>query len=85
MSTGSLTGCLVHEGATVEQLKSRAAFDMDCPKSEIKYVDIDDDTRGVSGCGQHMTYIQSCRREYGSEECTWVLNNGTVRAHEDSH
>jgi hypothetical protein len=67
-----LFACIEH--ATPEQLKTRASFDMDCPKSEIKYVDLDDKTRGVSGCGQHTTYVEVCSQDSGGQTCTWVLN-----------
>lgn len=58
-------------------LKTRASFDFDCPKSQIKTVTIDDRTRGVNGCGRRATYVQVCDRPSRLEEnCTWVLNSG---------
>src|SRR5947209_4258169 len=42
-------------GATVEQLRARAAFDLQCPEASIKLVELDDRTQGVTGCGQRAT------------------------------
>jgi len=63
--------------ATVAQLRKRAAFDMDCPESSLHTVQIDERTRGVSGCGQKLVYVESCDRvgQWGAKDnCTWVLN-----------
>jgi hypothetical protein len=67
----SLLGC----GATQEQLVRRAAFDLNCSESQISVVELDDRSRGVSGCGKKAVYLESCttqNRERSS--CTWVLN-----------
>jgi hypothetical protein len=73
--------------ATHTQLVDRASFDLDCPRSEIKTVTLDDRTRGVSGCGKQMTYVESCDRDnFGNKEnCTWVLNTDSkrLRKHDD--
>jgi hypothetical protein len=64
-------------GASPDQLRARAAFDMNCPGDRIQLVEIDDRTRGVTGCGQRATYVESCgwRDGYGGKhDCTWVLN-----------
>jgi hypothetical protein len=63
-----LVGC----AATEKQLRIRAAFDLDCSESELEVVEIDARTRGVRGCGQHVTYVESC-----APNCTWVLNTDT--------
>jgi hypothetical protein len=65
----SLLAC----GATEEQLRTRAAFDMKCPESELRITDIDDRTKGVRGCDQQGTYVESCAHE--RQDCTWVLNS----------
>ncbi len=68
--------------ATLDQLKSRASFDLDCPKSELRTTTIDDRTRGVSGCGQRVTYVESCDRvgNWGAKDnCTWVQNTDSRR------
>jgi len=68
--------------ASREALVSRASFDLRCPDSEVKVVEIDARTRGVEGCGRRLTYIESCEYYYGcytslfgcKNGCTWVLN-----------
>jgi hypothetical protein len=68
-------GC--NESATLEQLRARAAYDLDCPASKIRTTEIDERTRGVSGCGQRATYVEACDRvgQYGIRtDCTWVQN-----------
>jgi hypothetical protein len=64
-------------GATDEQLRARAAFDFKCSQGSIHIVEIDGRTRGVSGCGQQGTYVESCSGPPGAfnRDCTWVLNS----------
>ena len=73
-----IIGC----GATVSQLKARAAFDLGCPESEITIVDIDKRTKGVMGCGKKATYVENCDGPIGpfgaKSGCTWILNTDTV-------
>jgi hypothetical protein len=69
-------------GATEEQLRARAAFDLSCPKDQLSLVQLDDRTQGVTGCGQKATYVESCgmRDGYGGKhDCTWVLNTDSAR------
>lgn len=67
-----LVGCA---SATEQQLRDRAAFDFDCPESELELHEIDDRTMGVRGCGHRATYVEMCRYgEYGPYDCTWTLN-----------
>jgi hypothetical protein len=73
-----LAGC----NATTEQLQSRAAFDFQCDRSQLSIVQIDDQTRGVRGCGHQATYVERCNAPMGAmiRECTWVMNNTASRA-----
>lgn len=69
----SVAGC----GASKDQLRARAAFDLNCPSSQVEIVTLDDRTKGVTGCGQRATYVENCgwRDGYGGKhDCTWVLN-----------
>lgn len=70
-----LLGC----GATLPQLKKRAAFDLQCPEEQIQVVQIDKRTRGVQGCGKQGTYVESCKAcgSGGGQhcDCTWILNS----------
>jgi hypothetical protein len=87
--SSAVTGCgaAFAEGGEdddISALKKRAAFDFDCPKSQIKTVTIDDRTKGVSGCDHRATYVQTCARHYESfdSDCTWVMNNSNKRRDE---
>jgi hypothetical protein len=53
--------------ATESQLRTRAAFDMNCDAQALQIVKIDSRTRGVVGCGKRMTYVETTGR-------MWVLN-----------
>ena len=64
-----LCGC----GATEDQLRARAAFDLSCGQDQLTIVEIDNRTSGVRGCGQHATYVEQCAQ--GNANCTWVLNS----------
>jgi hypothetical protein len=71
---GAIVGCLAT--ASVEQLTKRAAFDFNCPGSNLRYNVIDDKTRGVVGCSKRGTYVETCDGPKGRTDtrCTWVLN-----------
>jgi len=75
----TLAALLACGGATEDQLKVRSAFDLNCPQEQITLTQIDVRTRGVSGCGQRATYVESCDAPRGSAgaTCTWVLNSNT--------
>ncbi|MFO0612640.1 MAG: hypothetical protein U0414_08640 [Polyangiaceae bacterium] len=73
---GGGVGC----GATAEQLRTRAAFDLQCTQTQLEVVELDSRTRGVRGCGQQATYIESCKACANGQpycDCTWVLNGDT--------
>jgi hypothetical protein len=67
-------------GASEEQLRARAAFDLKCTDAQLSVVEIDDRTRGVIGCGGRATYVESCSRygqSGGKTGCTWVMNGSS--------
>lgn len=74
-----LAALLACTGASEDQLRARSAFDLNCPDSQLKITDIDDKTKGVTGCGQRVTYVESCDgpADAMARECTWVLNSNT--------
>jgi hypothetical protein len=55
-----------------------AQFDLNCPREQLRYFQIDSGTWGVDGCGQRTKYVQICRQVgYGlftHDECRWVRN-----------
>ena len=67
-------------GATAQQLRARAAFDLKCSEKELQVVTIDEQTRGVRGCGQQATYVHVCRGPYEQSDCSWVLNGDSRSA-----
>ena len=74
------------EDEELATLKTRAAFDFQCSKRDIKTVTIDDDTKGVTGCGQRATYIHVCTRanpNWGGEDCKWILNSDARKRRSD--
>ncbi len=62
-----------HE-ANVKELFSRASFDLNCPREELRTVQIDARTRGMSGCGHRAAYVKTC----SDGDCTWVLNGDST-------
>lgn len=73
--------CIGCEDSSEEQLRARSAFDLQCPQKSIRIRYIDDRTAGVIGCGQRMTYVESCERPNSAldRECTWILNSDSHR------
>jgi hypothetical protein len=71
--TSTIAGCAY---ASVDQLRVRAAHDLDCPEGNLHTTQIDAQTLGVEGCGQRATYVETCdgRRDEFTTQCTWVLN-----------
>jgi hypothetical protein len=62
------SGC----GATVAQLKNRAAIDLDCQPSSLAIRSIDAATRNVNGCGKQAIYVEQFNH---SVRPTWLLNS----------
>ena len=69
-------------GATDDQLRTRAAFDLKCDAAAIQIIPIDDRTRGVRGCDQQGTYVESCDgpKQNAGTSCTWVLNTDSRKS-----
>ena len=62
-----------------DTLRTRASFDMQCPREQLHVTEIDGTTAGVEGCGQRGTYI------YNRPGDTWVLNSpGSNRPESDT-
>jgi hypothetical protein len=68
------SGC----GATLAQLQTRAALDLDCSPASITARNIDTETLVASGCGKQAIYIEHCVGNHHSH-CTWMLNS-TIKA-----
>jgi hypothetical protein len=74
-----VVGCVIACGATEEQLRTRAAFDMQCSEQDLRVVWLDERTAGVRGCGQQGTYVETCPN-LNKTDCTWVLNTDSQSA-----
>ena len=60
----TLAGCVNLDG----QLRTRAAFDLQCTESQLNVVKFDPWTRGVSGCGRKASYT------YSQPTGQWIMN-----------
>lgn len=61
----------------------RAPYDLNCPRNQLVYDQLDNSTMGVSGCGRRATYVRLCQdrvtKTWGNNididvECRWLLN-----------
>lgn len=62
-------------GASAEDLKTRAAFDLNCPVESLTVIRLDLRTRGVAGCNKRATYVCPLMANFGATCATWVMNN----------
>src|SRR5260221_13934136 len=64
-----------------EQLRTRAAFDMQCPAEQLQVVSLDQQIRGVTGCGRQRTYVAVCNGQPGNmmTTCNWVADSSAVQ------
>ena len=64
-----------------ERVTDKAAWDLECEKSELKVTKISETSYGVEGCGKRASYIMSqCSSGilsgYYASVCTAILNSG---------
>lgn len=70
LSISSIVAC--HSTARdSDMLISRATFELKCPRSQLRWTDLGEDTVGVEGCGARRTYLWVC-----SGTCRWIANGG---------
>jgi hypothetical protein len=60
-------------------LANKASFNLNCPKSQLRYHKLSERQYGVSGCGVRSTFIYVCRKStgpggWGSDKCDWIKN-----------
>jgi hypothetical protein len=67
------TACAEGPDPDVSAVKKRAAFETSCPVSKLKAVWLNDDTLGVSGCGNKLVYVRANQR--CNDDCEWILNS----------
>lgn len=65
--------CMGLSCAWLDDPRSRAAFDLDCPKERLSITYIDEKTRGISGCEKRGTYLMTYTP--GTYDTRWVMNS----------
>ncbi len=81
----TLIGCMLvglgcePDKPAVHPVVQMAPFDLQCPKGELHYFKINDQTWGVRGCGKQTKYVQVCHSVNNpwlmpDEDCQWVQN-----------
>lgn len=68
-------GCV---GPNVDSLRTRAAFDLECPETEIQTQQLSTEVYGVTGCGKRATYVNGPRNWDD-----WILNSDGVEGGEE--
>jgi hypothetical protein len=72
-ATSTWSGCATQTSG--DRLRKRAAFDLHCTRDELSVTKLDENTRGVRGCGRQATYLYVCDRPNNPfAECSWVMN-----------
>jgi outer membrane biogenesis lipoprotein LolB len=65
-----LVGCAAGRERIRDDLRKRAAFDLQCPEEQIQLTELGDFfTQGATGCGKRATYVRG--------NVSWVLNSPT--------
>jgi hypothetical protein len=74
--TAALVAGLVGSGcAPTGALLDRAAFDLQCPRGQLKLHDLNGNAKGVEGCDRRATYLLTIQNG-------WVMNTADGRAQE---
>jgi hypothetical protein len=73
MLSGAAGGCVAGLGARPSTVLDRAAFELACPKEQLRSQQLGDErTMGVSGCGKRATYLY----DYGRDQ--WLMNGAVI-------
>lgn len=64
-------------GSSLEALRPRAAFDMNCPEAQLEIVPFPGDSAGVRGCGRRASFRRVCAvGAFGAPtNCAWLLQS----------
>jgi hypothetical protein len=78
MIVAGLSACgLTIKSDHPDRLRTRASFDFQCDQSKLVVTVLDDNSRGVEGCGKRAVYIKQYTNSFG--DYTWVLNTDSTR------
>lgn len=74
--TSACAGQERRQNEMYEHLRTCAAFDMECDRTQVELTPLGDNTVGVNACGQRATYVGTmCTGEYYVSSCTWIMNS----------
>jgi len=64
-------------GGVQPELRTRASYDMNCPRGELRIKKVDDHTMAVSGCNVDRTYVLECPKAKAGPDskCEWIMDS----------
>lgn len=73
---GSLcvVGCFAAATPNLDTLRTRAAFDLNCPKKDLELVKLSSEVYGVTGCERRASYMNS-----PSSYNEWIMNSDSTK------
>ncbi|HSC86360.1 MAG TPA: hypothetical protein VLC09_03790 [Polyangiaceae bacterium] len=74
-------GC---SGASVDQLRARAASDLECTPERLQLQPLGDHAQRVSGCSKRLTYLEICDgpKSDPTTRCTWAQDAMSLEVEE---
>jgi hypothetical protein len=85
---GALIGCAGSQTKVEEKPKpvhpvvKQASFDLNCPRPELRYLQIAPDQWGAVGCGKRARYKRHCQQRVADghgvrfeDHCSWMLDS----------
>lgn len=71
-AAGAMGAC----GGVQTALRTRASYDLNCPRGELRIKKVDAHTMAVDGCGVERTYVESCDAVKSSptRTCEWIAD-----------
>lgn len=72
LALGAIGAC----GGVQTALRTRASYDLNCPRGELRIKKVDAHTMTVEGCGVERTYVESCDAVKSSptHTCEWIAD-----------
>lgn len=61
--------CMMGSCAWISDLRTRAAFDLNCDREKIAVQKVDKNTSGATGCGKRATYV------INAMDGSWIMNS----------
>lgn len=70
----SVIGCFAAATPNLATLKTRAAFDLNCPQKDLELVKLSAEVYGVTGCSRRASYVNS-----PSSYDEWLMNSDSSK------